>query len=104
MGTENQSVTALIPAFFGVPLVVLGALASSSPGARKHAMHAAMVIGLLGFLGAARGLPSLPAVFTNPDEVARPTAVIVQSVMAILCLVYVILGIVSFVKARKAGG
>ncbi len=49
---DKQSVTALIPAFFGAALIVCGLLAFAKKW-RKHAMHAAAGIGLLGFLAAA---------------------------------------------------
>ena len=45
------SVTALIPAFFGLPLVVLGFLARSE-SIRRHAMHAAAALALVGWAGA----------------------------------------------------
>src|SRR5262249_59369965 len=50
--TDARSVTALIPAFVGGALAVLGALALV-PGLRKHCMHAAAALGLLGCLAAA---------------------------------------------------
>src|SRR5688572_32328469 len=49
------SVTALIPAFFGIVLLALGFLARSEP-MRKHAMHAAAAVALIGFLGALMSL------------------------------------------------
>jgi hypothetical protein len=44
---ENPSPTALIPAGFGVVLIVLGIVAHRA-SARMHAMHAAAAIALLG--------------------------------------------------------
>src|SRR5947209_20632878 len=44
------SPTALIPAFFGAVLAICGLLAFKD-NLRKHAMHAAAVVGLLGALG-----------------------------------------------------
>ncbi len=43
------SITALIPAFFGLPIALLGVLALSD-AYRKHAMHAVAVLALLGLL------------------------------------------------------
>ena len=40
-GTDAKSFTALIPAFVGVPLLLLGCLALKD-NLRKHAMHAAV--------------------------------------------------------------
>ncbi len=47
----NPSKTALIPSVFGVLLLGCG-LAALQPSRRKHAMHAAASIGLLGALAA----------------------------------------------------
>ena len=51
----QSSLTALIPAAFGVVLAILGVV-GKRPAATKHAMHAAAAVGLLGLLGTARGL------------------------------------------------
>jgi hypothetical protein len=98
--TGGVSVTALIPAFFGIVLVALGLLARNERY-RKHAMHVAVVVGLLGLLGTARGLMALPRVMSQTD-VDRPAAVVAQAVMAILMIVYVALGVRSFIAARRA--
>lgn len=100
LGSGGVSVTALIPAIFGVVLAALGALARNE-AMRKHAMHGAVLVGLLGFLGSARGLLQLPALMSG-GEVARPTAVAAQSVMAILMLLFVVLCVRSFIAARAA--
>jgi hypothetical protein len=97
-GSGAVSVTALIPAIFGVVLAALGVVARNE-AMRKHAMHGAVLVGLLGFLGSARGLLRLPALMSG-GEVARPAAVIAQSVMAILMLLFVALCVRSFINAR----
>jgi hypothetical protein len=98
-GSGGASITALIPAVFGVVLAILGFIARNEK-ARKHAMHAAVIIGLLAFLGSARGLVQLPALISG-GEVARPAAVIAQSVMAVLMGVFVALCVKSFIDARR---
>ena len=99
-GTGRESVTALIPAVFGVPLVGLG-LVAPIERMRKPAMHIAAVLGLVGFAGTVRGLMKLPVLLTG-GELERPTAVGVQAAMAIVCCVFVLLCIWSFLKARRA--
>ncbi len=99
-GTGRASVTALIPAFFGLPILVLG-VAALKEHLRKNAMHIAAIMGLLGFGGTVRGLMKLPALLTGA-ELERPAAVAVQAVMAIVCFVFVLLCVLSFVKARRA--
>ena len=102
-GTGRESVTALIPAFFGVPMHALGLLACKKPNLRKHVMHAAVTLGLLGFLGTIRGALKLPALLSGSDEIERPAAIGVQSAMCILSLIFVVLCIMSFIKARRSG-
>jgi uncharacterized membrane protein len=98
--TGAASWTALIPAFVGIPLFLLGLFARNEK-ARKHLMHAAVVLALVGFLGSIPGLLALPALLSG-GEVARPAAAAVQSVMAVLCLVFVIFAVRSFIQARRA--
>lgn len=97
--TNRVSVTALIPAFFGVVLIGMGLLAMKE-GMRKHAMHVAVALALLGFIGSVPGLLKLPTLLAN-GEVARPAAVVSQSIMAALCIILVILGVRSFIAARR---
>lgn len=104
MSTGSASVTALIPAFVGVPILLLGLGAARWPARRALLAHIAVALALIGMIGAGRGLLSLPKLFTDPDAVARPAAVIVQSIMVVVCLVYVILAVHSFIAARRAAG
>jgi uncharacterized membrane protein len=99
-GTGRASVTALIPAFFGLPLLLLG-LVALNERMRKTTIHIAAVIGLLGFAGTVSGLMKLPVLLTG-GELARPAAVAVQAAMVIVCLVFVLLCVWSFIKARRA--
>lgn len=99
-GTGTSSPTALIPAAFGLLLVLLGGLARD-PNRRKMAMHIAVVIGLLGFLGALRGIPATITLLSG-GTVARPAAAISQAIMAVLMLIFVALCVRSFIEARRA--
>jgi hypothetical protein len=95
--TGRTSITAMIPAFFGVALVICGLIARASEASRKHAMHAAVAIGLIGAIAAlARGIPGA----LNGDA-TRP-AVLAQLAMGVVLLVYVALGVQSFMAARRA--
>ena len=100
LGTESESVTALIPAFFGVLFATLGLL-SRDPRRRKLGMNLAVGLALLGFLGSARGIPSVFALAVG-GEVARPAAAVAQSAMAVLCGAFLILAIRFFIVARRA--
>jgi hypothetical protein len=95
--TGRTSMTAMIPAFFGVVLLACAMIARSSESARKHAMHAAVAVGLVGALASlARGVPAALG-----GDAGRP-AVMAQLVMGVLLLIYVAMGVQSFIAARKA--
>jgi len=96
VATGRTSVTALIPAIFGAVFVIC-ALVARNEAMRKHAMHAAVAVGLIGAL-ASLGR-AIPAVMDG--GAARP-AVMSQLAMAALLIVYVYLGVQSFIAARKA--
>jgi hypothetical protein len=94
--TGRASLTALIPALFGA-LLIICALIARNEAARKHAMHVAVAIGLLGAVAALfRAIPG----FIN-GNLFRP-AVLAQVVMAIVLFAYVVHGVLSFIAARKA--
>ena len=95
LATGGASLTALIPAMLGALMLVL-ALVARSPEARKHAMHAAVAIALLSVLGT---LPRLfPAMMAR--EFQRP-AVVAQGAMVLVLACYVLLGVKSFIDARR---
>jgi hypothetical protein len=94
--TDRTSVTALIPAIFGAILVVC-ALIARNEALRRHAMHAAVAVALIGAIAAlVRGVPAAMS-----GGMSRP-AVLSQLAMGVLLVVYVVLGVQSFIAARKA--
>ena len=93
--TGASSPTALIPVIFGLLLLALGLLARSEP-MRKHAMHAAATVALLGCGGALFSLMRTPA---GPRS---PMAVSSQAAMVILTAVFVGLCVKSFIDVRRA--
>ena len=97
--TGKVSPTALIPAFIGGVLAVCGLLAFSDK-ARKHAMHFAAVVGLVGFLG---GFMPLQRQFKNTGsfDPTKPSAVSGE-LMILICAVFLGLCVNSFIQARKA--
>jgi hypothetical protein len=97
MNAGNASVTALIPAFFGIVLIVCGGIATVVEGMRRHLMHLAVVIALLGFILTAGRLVMKAA--TGGLEASA--AVVSQGAMALVCLVFVVLAIRSFAAARS---
>ena len=93
----RPSPTALIPAVAGVLLILLGAL-SFRPAMRKHMMHAAAMIALLGVIAPAGRLIST----ATKRGISATPAVISELLMAILCAIFLILCVRSFVMARRA--
>ena len=99
--SKGRSVTALIPAFLGIPLLLCG-LVAMKESARKHAMHAAATLGLLGFLaGAGRGAMGIGK-FVSDDPSLNQRSFLFVWLMAIVCAVFVFLCIQSFRSARAA--
>jgi hypothetical protein len=92
----KASITAMIPAFFGIVLLALGHFALVKESLSKHLMHTAVIVALLGFL--------LPAgrVISKLSEVTLNAAYISQISMALVCLIFVVLAVRSFISARKA--
>ncbi len=97
--TDTRSLTALIPLAFGTLLELCGVLALK-PDLKKHAMHGASVLALLGVLGSARGALGI-VTMASGGTVARPLATQVQAAMFVICLVFLVLCIRSFREARR---
>lgn len=97
-GETSVSTTALIPAFFGAVLFVLGLIAAQvKDKAHMHVMHAAVLVGLIGLIGA--GMRIRPSI-ENVQAGGEALALYAQSAMALLCFVYVALCINNFVQNR----
>jgi hypothetical protein len=96
--SDSRSLTALIPLGFGVLLEACGALALR-PEFKKHAMHGASVLALLGIGGSVSGFVKFVQMLGGAD-VARPFAVRIQGAMFLIMLVFLGLCIRSFIQAR----
>jgi hypothetical protein len=93
---EHLSGTALIPAYMGAALVVLGLLAFKE-SLLKHAMHAAALIGVLGLLAAGGRLLSTLIGKGEVKGVGGTSLVL----MTLLSALFVALCINSFIQARR---
>lgn len=91
----NTSITALIPAAFGLLLLIFGAVARSKENLRMHIMHAAVLVALIGFL--------IPAyrILSHLSDIKVSLAVLSQAAMSVICLGFVILSVKSFIDARR---
>jgi uncharacterized membrane protein len=91
VATGFASVTALLPSLLGLVIGVLGIVAARTD-AGQHAVHAALVVALLGLLGSLRPLGGL----------ADADAAAITSLVTVLVLaVHLALGVRSFVIARR---
>jgi peptidoglycan/LPS O-acetylase OafA/YrhL len=89
------SLTALIPSILGA-LIALTGFIGKKPELRRHAMHAAAALALLGLLGTFGGVIALLG-----GTAARPVAATVQAITAVLCLVFLVFAVRSFIEARR---
>jgi dipeptide/tripeptide permease len=87
--------SALSPVGVGVLLIAAGVVSMAAPKARKHAMHAAAVVALLGTVG------GLVPVFLRNFRFEE-VAVKVGLGMAVLSAIFLALCVSSFVRARRA--
>ncbi len=101
-GTGRVSLTALIPAYFGLPVAILGMVALRvRDKARMHVMHAIVVIAVLAAVGTVRSLAGLVKLLSG-GQVERPPAVYAQSATAIVSVLFVVICVKSFIDARRA--
>jgi hypothetical protein len=100
--TGSSHPTALIPSYFGVPLVAFGVLAKSpKESRRKLFMHINVTVGLLGFLGA---VGSAIHAYGHARSLGVPVdkiALTFQLTMAAILFIYVNLCVRSFIAARR---
>ncbi len=88
----SSSITSMIPAFIGFPLVLIGLISMIKPRFRKALMHVAVLIGLLAFLG---GLDFFRGMFNNYY------AGLSKLMLLITGLVYVYFCVQSFLFVRR---
>lgn len=96
IGATKQSVTALIPAFIGIPML-LGAIIALKKN--KLGMHIAVTFSLLGALaGLGRLIPGLIKGTVSFAD-AAPKLILA---MTAICLVFTVVAVRSFIAARRA--
>ena len=101
VATGHNHPTSLIPAGAGLLFVLFGALANSPDAKRRMLwMHIAVTVALLLFLGT---IPADVDVLrlAKGVEFPHPIAVLEKSAMSLLCLLFVLLCVRSFINARR---
>lgn len=96
--SDSSSWTALIPSIVGVLLLIAGFVARHDQ-LRKHAIHGALLIALLGAIGSLRNVIQIGDVFAG--EHSAPAAPVVSTIMFVLLVGYLIVGINSFISVRR---
>ena len=96
--SDGRSWTAFIPSIIGGVILILGLLAAKE-NLRQHVIHAALLVAIIGIAGVFRNLLLIPDAISGDAE--RPVAVWASLATFLLLVSYLVLGIRSFVTARK---
>ena len=99
LATGRQSVTALIPAFLGAPLLACALLARRETS-RRWALGVASLLAVLGLGGTASGVIKTVKL-AGGASIERPEAAVTQAVVAVACLVYLVVALRTFLRARR---
>ncbi len=98
IGATAQSITALIPAFVGLPMLIGAIITLKS---NKVGMHIAVLFSLLGALaGLGRLVPGLIKGTVHFAD-AAPKLILT---MTVICIVFTVMAVRSFIAARRARG
>ena len=97
--TSAASVTALIPAFVGVPLLACAAVARAETR-RRPALVVALVIALLGALGSSMNALKIGEAIAGTAQ--RPSAVWVSTIMFVLLVAYLVTGGRALLRSRAS--
>ena len=101
--TGAESITALIPSIFGTILLACGVLSIVAPKTRKHAMHVAALVAVLGFVAViGRIAGKIPALLSGAPVEPSNLAVSLQLAFAVVCFFFFTACIRSFLLARLA--
>jgi hypothetical protein len=101
--TGSTHPTALIPGVLGVAFIFFGVMANTEDAKKRMLwMHVSVTVALLGFLS------MIPADIdvvrlSRGAYFAYPAAVEEKAVMSLLCLLYVLFSVRSFIAARRSG-
>jgi hypothetical protein len=94
--------TALIPSGFGLAFVLFGVMANTEDSKKRMLwMHISVTVALLGFLGTIKA--DIDTIrLSRGVEFPHPAAVLEKGAMSLLCLLYVLFCVRSFIAARRA--
>lgn len=98
--TDFVSVTALIPAFIGVLLLIAALVGRRSGKVSKYANYTSLAIALLGALGALMNVVKIGDLIAGTAE--RPSAIVTSLIMFVVLVAYLAAGVRYVVKAHAA--
>lgn len=97
---ETKSLTAWIPAGIGLLLILFGLIARKEH-MLKHMMHASALVALLAVGATASAIPSAISALQG-GEVDNAPAAYAKTATSVVCIVFVLLAVRSFIAARRA--
>ena len=101
VATGSAHPTALIPGGIGILFCIFGAVAMSpDPKRRMLWMHVAVTVALLMFLGTIKSDVNVIQL-SHGATFPHPIAIEEKAAMSLLCLLYVLLAVRSFINARR---
>ncbi|WP_435197708.1 hypothetical protein [Natronomonas sp. EA1] len=98
--SDFASITALIPAIFGLVIGILGAVGRQQPARQRLAVYGIGLLAVLGVLGSMRGVPAIIALLTG-EAVDSVIATVSQGAMIVICLV-LLAAVIQFVRETRA--
>ena len=88
--TDTSGISVMVPVVFGIFIILLGFL--QGRWKHRHPLYGSLILAVLVFIGSLRALFNLFKMLTG-GEVAEPTAVLVRSLIGVLCMVFIALGL-----------
>lgn len=97
--SDFASITALIPALFGVLVAILGVVGRQTDRQRVAA-YGIGLLAVLGVLGSTRGIPDIIALLTG-EAVDSVIAAVSQGAMIVICLM-LLAAVIQFIRDTRA--
>jgi hypothetical protein len=97
--SDFASITALIPAFFGVFVAILGVVGNQNADRQRLAAYGIGLLSVVGTLGSMRGIPDVISLLTG-EPVESTIATVSQGLMIGICLVLFV-AMVQFVRETR---
>ncbi|RBI58504.1 hypothetical protein DMJ13_26425 [halophilic archaeon] len=97
--SDFASITALIPALFGVLIAILGMVGRQQPDRQRLAAYGIGLLAVLGVLGSTRGIPAIIALLTG-ESVDSVIAAVSQGAMIVICLI-LLAAIIQFIRNTR---